>query len=61
MHFLKSDVKLLPVLNITIEELAHLLLENVLEEMDTMQIEKLEIKVSSGPRQWGSSSWESTE
>ena len=61
MHFLKSDVKLLPVLNITIEELAHLLLENVLAEMDTMQIVKLEIKVSSGPRQWGSCSWESTE
>ena len=61
MYFLKSDVRLLPVRNITVEELAHLLLENVLAEMDAIQILKLEIKVSSGPRQWGGCSWERTE
>lgn len=61
MYFLSSDVRLLPVTNITVEELAHYLLNNLLEEINDIQLLKLEIKVSSGPRQWGSCSWESEQ
>ena len=61
MYFLTSDVKLLPVANISVEELAHYLLNKLLEEITDIELLKLEIKVSSGPRQWGSCSWESEQ
>jgi|SRR5690606_39248771 6-pyruvoyltetrahydropterin/6-carboxytetrahydropterin synthase len=59
--FKKAETLLLPVANVTIEELAHLLLSELLEDtscFNATEITKLVIKVSSGPGQWGSSSWE---
>ncbi|MCK9506125.1 MAG: 6-carboxytetrahydropterin synthase [Porticoccaceae bacterium] len=60
LTFKKAETLLLPVSNVTIEELAHMLLSELLEDtsyFDASDIVKLVIKVSSGPGQWGSSSW----
>ena len=57
--FLKSDTQVLPVRNITVEELARYLLDKLLEDPDitTYDISAIELRVSSGPGQWGSSFW----
>lgn len=62
MQFLKSDTLLLPIRNITIEELSRYLLERLLEvpEIASADIRELEIGVSSGSQQWGASSWRAT-
>jgi len=61
MMLLKSDTILLPVLNITIEEMSKYLLDEVLDDhrlIDELKIHKFEMRVSSGPDQWGTSAWE---
>lgn len=60
MPFLKQDTKVLPVANITVEELTHYLLGQMAdpEFVDKHQINRLEIRVSSGTGQWGTSTWE---
>ena len=61
MLLLKSDTILLPVLNITIEEMSKYLLDEVLDDhrlIDELKIHKFEMRVSSGPDQWGTSAWE---
>lgn len=62
MRFLKSDTQLLPMRNVTVEEYSHYLLGQLLADVDAMQtygIREVVIKVSSGPGQWGSSTWRS--
>lgn len=61
MPLLKTDTILLPVLNVTIEEMSKYLLDEVLGDhslIDELKIHKFEMRVSSGPDQWGISVWE---
>jgi 6-pyruvoyltetrahydropterin/6-carboxytetrahydropterin synthase len=61
LYFLKRDIKILPVTNITVEELSNYLLEQILadtNELDKNKIQKIKIKVFSGPGQSGSAEWE---
>jgi len=54
MLFLPRDVKLLPVANITVEELAPWFLEQLLSdaEIAALALPRVELQVSSGPGQW---------
>ncbi len=57
---LKSDTLLIPVRNTTVEDLSHYLLETAVadtEFLDAQQIQEIEVMVSSGPGQTGSSYW----
>ena len=61
MPLLKSDTILLPVLNVTIEELSHYLLGRLLDDrdlIDKLKIHALDMRVSSGPNQWATSGWQ---
>lgn len=58
MQFLKSDTLILPIRNITIEELSRWFLEALdAQENNTtnIQVQELVIKVSNGDGRWGSS------
>lgn len=58
--FLKRDIKILPVTNITVEELSNWLLQQVLrdtEELECNKIQRIKIKVFSGPGQSGTTQW----
>lgn len=58
--FLKRDLKILPVTNITVEELSNYLLNKVVEdktELDNNRIQEIVVKVYSGPGQGGSATW----
>jgi 6-pyruvoyltetrahydropterin/6-carboxytetrahydropterin synthase len=58
--FLKRDLKILPVTNITVEELSNYLLAQLLldkTELEKNKIQKIKIKVFSGPGLCGSSTW----
>lgn len=60
LFFLKEDIILLPLTNITIEELAHWFLQNMLankEEMQAHVIHGLSIKVYNGPGQSARAAW----
>ena len=60
MMLLKSETILLPVRNVTIEELSHYLLGEVLGDyklVDELKIHEFEMRVSSGPDQWGVARW----
>jgi len=52
--FLPRDVRLLPVANITVEELAPWFLEEFLKDgtIAALRLPRVELKVSSGPGQW---------
>jgi len=59
--FLKRDVKLLPLANITVEELSFWFLDRLTQnqtELESHKIQKINIKVFSGPGQSGSALWE---
>ena len=61
LSFLKSDVTLLPVSNITVEELSSWFITQLTEmeeSLDKHHIEKIQVKVFSGPGQSGSALWE---
>ena len=61
MPFLKEDVKLMPVSNITIEELSRWFVMRLTDdeaELDRLEIEKIEIKVFSAPGQSAGFSWQ---
>lgn len=61
MRFLCSDTLVLPIRNTTVEEFARYLLERLLEDapfIEGNEISELIMKVSSGPGQWGSASWQ---
>ena len=59
--FLERDVLLLPIRNVTIEELAPLLLVRLRArpEILTMRVRTIELGVSSGQGQWAIAHWES--
>jgi len=60
MFFLKGDTIILPVRNVTIEELANFLLLELIENEEPLaeyEIQKIRLEVSSGPDQWASSEW----
>ena len=60
MHFLKSDCLLLAIRNTTVEEFAGLLLERLLKDPAIIKydVRQIEMRVSSGPGQWGSCEWQ---
>lgn len=58
--FLKRDATLLPITNVTVEELSHWLLQQLI--IDTNELEKnrivtIHVKIYSGPGQSGSATW----
>ncbi len=60
MPFLKQDALILPIRNITIEELSRWFLERLLEDQTTLtthSIQQMTIKVSNGFGRSGSASW----
>ena len=60
MHLLKEEVKILPVCNITVEELSHFFLGKIVNDgkfLSEYKIQEFEIRVSSGSLQWGSALW----
>ncbi|NEV62882.1 6-pyruvoyl trahydropterin synthase family protein [Thiorhodococcus minor] len=61
MTFLERDVLLLPIRNVTIEELAPLLLARLRDrpELAGMGFHAIELGVSSGAGQWAVATWES--
>jgi len=64
LFFLKKETLLLPIVNVTIEELSRYLLEVLREDSrygKNESIHKIVLRVSSGPGQWGSASWERAE
>jgi len=60
MPFLKEDITLLPLSNITVEELSRWFVEELIkehEELERHRIERLTIKVFSAPGQSASHTW----
>ena len=60
MPLLKTDTLLLPVLNVTIEELAAYLLSELVADqalLEELKIHGFEVRVSTGPDQWARSRW----
>jgi 6-pyruvoyltetrahydropterin/6-carboxytetrahydropterin synthase len=59
--FLASDVKVLPLANISVEELASYFLARLLEDraqVEAFRIEALDVEVASGPGQGATVSWQ---
>jgi len=57
---LKTDTILLPVKNVTIESLSHYFLSELTKDqthLDELNIHAFEMRVSSGPNQWGIARW----
>lgn len=63
MRFLISDTLVLPIRNATVEEFARYLLSQLMKDGDisTYDVREIEMKVSSGPGQWGSCQWSSDQ
>ncbi|HAO54248.1 MAG: 6-carboxytetrahydropterin synthase [Pseudomonadales bacterium] len=59
LPFLPRDVKIVPLRNITIEELSCWFLETLISDQGfkALRIYKLKVRVSSGPGQWATSEW----
>ena len=60
MFFLKSDTQILPLKNITIEELSSYFCNQLCADkvwLAELKISAIEMKVSSGPGQWAVSTW----
>jgi len=57
--FLPRDLTLLPVRNVTVEELAQFLLNKLLAEppIQALAIDELVLRCSSGEGQWASATW----
>ena len=58
---LKADTLVIPVRNTTVEDLSHYLLETLVEDrhfLEAQDIREIEVMVSSGPGQTGSSFYE---
>lgn len=58
--FLKEDVTLLPVVNITVEELSRWFIRELIQDkiaLDSHQIQKIVVKIASGPGQSASHEW----
>jgi len=59
--FLQRDLTLLPIRNITVEELAQYLLAKLLERADikALDIDNMLLRCASGEGQWASAKWSS--
>ena len=60
LYFTKTDTKLLPIRNTTVEEYSRYLLSRLLEDtvfFQAYQIKSVVLKVSSAPGQWGAAGW----
>lgn len=60
MLFLPRDIKILPLYNITVEELSFWLLTEIIADQDELannKIQNITVKVFSGPGQSGSATW----
>ena len=59
LPFLRRDVKLLAVRNVTVEELANWFVAQLTATADfaELPVDALEVRVSSGPGQWAVSTW----
>jgi 6-pyruvoyltetrahydropterin/6-carboxytetrahydropterin synthase len=60
MYFRADETIVLPVVNITVEELSNYLLERLLEDFDDPLVHELELGVASGPGQEASAVWQRT-
>lgn len=61
---LKTDTILLPISNVTIESLAHYFLNLMVADKQRLlelNILEFEMRVSSGPNQWGIAQWSASE
>lgn len=61
MIFLKRDVTILPIFNVTVEELSNWFLQQILADKKELTVNKImdvKVKVFSGPGQSGSAVWE---
>lgn len=59
LPFLHRDVKVLPVRNVTVEELAHWLIGELTAdpEIAALPVSDIELRVSSGAGQWARATW----
>ena len=57
LKFLQDETRLLPVVNVTVEELAHYLLAELITLSEGEGLVEVELVVSSGPGQTGSAIW----
>lgn len=59
LPFLRRDVELLAVRNVTVEELAHWFVAQLTVSADfaKLPVDALDLRVSSGPGQWARSAW----
>ncbi|MFT6276317.1 MAG: 6-pyruvoyltetrahydropterin/6-carboxytetrahydropterin synthase [Halioglobus sp.] len=58
MSFLQSDTLVLPILNATVEELSHFLLERMVEKSEGEDLREIELFVASGAGQKASATWQ---
>jgi 6-pyruvoyltetrahydropterin/6-carboxytetrahydropterin synthase len=61
MSFLKQDTVVLPICNVTLEELSHWFLEQLIvnqEELQEHQIQGITVRIFNGRGESGASSWE---
>ena len=61
MVFLKRDVTIMPICNITVEELSTWFVEQLIEDHEALgqhNIRKIQVKVFSAPGQSGMATWE---
>ena len=58
LRFPRDEVLILPIVNVTVEELAHYLLGLMLEASEGEPLVELELGVSSGPGQTGTALWQ---
>jgi 6-pyruvoyltetrahydropterin/6-carboxytetrahydropterin synthase len=59
MLFLQSDTQVLPLLNVTVEELSYFLLQQLVAECAGEDIREIELCVASGAGQRACSAWKS--
>ena len=61
LPFLHRDVKVLPVRNVTVEELAHWLIGELTDDVEiaALPVTDIELRVSSGAGQWACAVWAS--
>lgn len=57
MYFRADETLVLPMVNITVEELSYFLLQRLLDDFEDPLVQELELGVASGPGQEASSRW----
>lgn len=58
LRFPVDETLLLPIVNVTVEALAHYLLQRILEQTELGELKELELFVSSGDGQMSSACWQ---